>query len=340
MRKPFFVFLVLSIPMSIQAQTAPPEAQISNGVIAAKLYLPDPAKGYYRGTRFDWSGVIHSLQYQGHDYYGPWFTKTSPTVHDFIYDGPDIVAGPCSAIPGPVEEFSTDGKALGYDEAKAGGTFIKIGIGVLRKPDDGAYDNYHLYEIADPGKWTVRKKADSVEFTQELSDPSSGYAYLYTKTVRLVKGQPEMVIAHSLKNTGRKTIRSSVYDHNFLVLEPRPIGPNFVITLPFPIRTEHPLDAELAEIRGNQLLYKKALEGRDTVATSILGYSDQPSDYHITIENKAAGAGMTIVCDRPLAREELWSIRSILAMEPFVDMAIEPGKTFTWTYRYTYFLVK
>jgi hypothetical protein len=44
-----------------------PEAAISNGPISARLYLPDAAKGYYRGTRFDWSGVIYSLKYQGHD---------------------------------------------------------------------------------------------------------------------------------------------------------------------------------------------------------------------------------------------------------------------------------
>ena len=38
-----------------------PQAEISNGQIHAKLYLPDPQKGYYRATRFDWSGVISSL---------------------------------------------------------------------------------------------------------------------------------------------------------------------------------------------------------------------------------------------------------------------------------------
>src|SRR5882724_6074115 len=90
----------------------PPEAAISNGEIKAKLYLPNANDGYYRGTRFDWSGVIYSLQYKGHDYYGPWYQKRRADVHDFVYEGGDIVAGPCSAVTGPVEEYSTDGKAL------------------------------------------------------------------------------------------------------------------------------------------------------------------------------------------------------------------------------------
>ena len=38
-----------------------PQAQITNGLIRVKLYLPDPKNGYYRATRFDWSGEIASL---------------------------------------------------------------------------------------------------------------------------------------------------------------------------------------------------------------------------------------------------------------------------------------
>ena len=138
---------------------------MDNGVLKVRFYLPDARKGFYRGTRFDWSGVIGSLEHKGHKYYGPWFTKTDPAVTDFIYRGDDIVAGPCSAITGPVDEFSTDDAALGYDEAKPGGTFIKIGVGVLRKPRDGsAYNRFRLYEIVDPGKWKVRKTQNTIEF--------------------------------------------------------------------------------------------------------------------------------------------------------------------------------
>ena len=55
-----------------------PQAEISNGQIRVKLYLPDAKNGYYRGTRFDWSGVIASLEYKGHNFYGPWFDRTDP----------------------------------------------------------------------------------------------------------------------------------------------------------------------------------------------------------------------------------------------------------------------
>jgi hypothetical protein len=236
-----------------------------------------------------------------------------------------------------VEEFSSQEKALGFDEAKAGGTFIKIGVGVLRKPDDQAYSPYRLYAIVNGGKWSVRTKDDSVEFTQELGDPLSGYSYRYTKIVRLTNGKPEMILEHRLENTGRRTIKTSVYDHNFLVLDRQPTGPDFVVTVPFTIHAQHVQGVDLARIEGRQFTYRNKLEGRETVSAKFLGFGKTAAGYEITIENRKAGAGMEVTGDRPLSNENLWSIRSVLAMEPFIDMSIEPGKTFTWRYDYTYY---
>src|ERR1700720_3556469 len=104
-----------------------PQAEISNGQIRATLNLPDAQKGYYRGTRFDWSGVIANLECNGHTYFEPFYEKFDPDVRDVdLKNG--VVAGPISATSGPVEEFgNADGATQGFAEAKAGGTFIKIG---------------------------------------------------------------------------------------------------------------------------------------------------------------------------------------------------------------------
>jgi len=40
-----------------------PQAEIANGQITAKIYLPDARNGYYRSTRFDWSGAVYSLRF-------------------------------------------------------------------------------------------------------------------------------------------------------------------------------------------------------------------------------------------------------------------------------------
>lgn len=311
--------------------------EITNGSVRIRLYLPDATTGFYRGTRFDWSGVIGCAQYDGHDFFPQWFQRTDAKVRDFVYSGSDIVAGPCTAITGPSEEFVTDGNALGFDEAQPGGTFIKIGVGVLRKPDAAKYDMFRLYDIVDGGKWAVRQESNSVEFRQELSDPSLGYGYEYRKTVSLTKDKPELVLEHHLRNTGRRSLRSSVYNHNFLYLDRKPPGPDTSITVPFTIQAEPAPDQHLAEVRGRQILFRKTLTGEDRVYFTISGFGSSANDYDVRIENRQAGVGLRITADRPLSRMALWSIRAPLAVEPFLDMNIAPGAEFTWRIQYDFY---
>jgi hypothetical protein len=333
MRAIVYTVMTLLTSLSALATSAPPQAEIANSLMKVKLYLPDAAVGFYRGTRFDWGGVIGDLEYAGHSYYGDWFTQTDPKVSDFIYQGSEIVAGPCSAITGPVEEFSV----LGYEQAKPGETFLKIGVGVLRKPDEAPYTAYRLYEIVNGGKWSVKRSKNAVEFTQELHDESSGYGYVYHKKLSLVTGKAEMVIEHSLKNAGSRAIDTNVYDHNFLVLDKRPTDGGITISFPFTITNGQPADKELAEFRKNQIVFLKTLTGQDRVYTPIEGFSKSPGDYKIRIENAVAKAGMTISGDRPLAKMSLWSIRSVLAVEPFIDISVAPGSQTTWNYHYEYY---
>ena len=135
-------FTILLLALALRCAAADyPEAQISNGILQVKLLLPDAQNGYYRGTRFDWSGAISSLEFKGHEYFGKWFERYDPKIHD--------------AIMGPVEEFLTNGAGLGYEDAKPGENFVKIGVGAIRKPDEPAFRQFETYDIADHGKWTM-----------------------------------------------------------------------------------------------------------------------------------------------------------------------------------------
>jgi hypothetical protein len=312
----------LLLVLSLAALAADyPEAEITNGILHVKLLLPDAQKGYYRATRFDWSGAISSLQFQGHEYFGKWFDRYDPKIND--------------AIQGPVEEFLTNGKGLGYDEVKPGESFVKIGVGAVRKPEEANFHQFNTYEITDNGKWTVRVKHDSVEYTQELRD-TNGYAYIYRKTIRLVKGKPEMVLDHSLKNTGRKPISSSVYEHNFFMLDHQPTGPDDTVTFPFDVHTEADLHGA-AEARGKQLVYLKELEGRQSAATPITGFGDTPADYDIRVENRKAGIGVRQTSDRPLARVYFWSIHTTVCPEAYIALKVDPGQETRWRINYVFY---
>jgi hypothetical protein len=328
--------LSLLICTSLLAAADFPQAELSNGQIVVKIDLPDAHTGYYRGTRFDWSGMIQSVVYNGHEYYGPWFQRVDSAVHDFAYQGADVVASPCTAAVGPAEEFVTaDTLPLGYAEAAPGGTFVKIGVGALRKPDNSPYDRFHLYDIVSGSQWSVRRAKDSIEFTERLN--AAGFGYLYQKTVSVTPGKPQLRIAHRLRNTGTKPIETNVYNHNFLRIDGDAPGPDYQLTFPFTLKPSTTLDQQLAEIRGNRLVYLKSLTGEQRVATPIEGFGPDARDYEIRIENTKSGAGLTITGDRPLATESLWSIRAVLAVEPFVRISIAPGQQFTWSMTYTYY---
>jgi hypothetical protein len=318
----------------LPAQSADhPEAEISNGLLTARMYLPDPDKGYYRSTRFDWSGAVYSLKHGGNEYYGVWYDRIDPAVVNWVFQGEEIVSGPASALAGPVNEFQTP---IGWDEAEPGGRFIKLGVGVLRR-GEGNYNRFVHYEVLNPGTWTVNRRANAVEFIQTLDAPELGYGYVYRKMVTLVEGKPELVIEQSMRNTGAKAIRSEVYNHHFMVMNQQPPGPDFTIRFPFEPKPTRAPNAALINVEGNELVYAKQLSGRDQAVVTFEGYGDTAADTEMIIENEKLGAGVRITADRPLIRNMLWSIRSVFAIEPYMAVNIEPRQEFTWTNRFEYY---
>ena len=325
---------------SIAAQTYPgayPQKKLSNGVLDATIYLPDAEKGFYRGTRFDWAGVIGSLEYKGHSYFGPFFEKFNPSVPDVVIGDP-VEAGVNSAASGAVEEFiSADGAVLGYAEAKPGEAFCKIGVGALRKLDNASYSSYTNYAILNGGKRTVKSGRGWIEFTQQV-DCGSGYRYTYTKTMRLLKNEPEMTIEHRLVNTGEKPIETRVYDHNFLTIDHQSTGPDVVISFPFPPEPSEVLDG-MATVRGNQLVFSKDLKGSDTFYSEFSGFDKTAADYQIQVDNHKTGAGVTIRGDRPLVNVGVWAVRTVVAPEPYVEIKVPTGREFNWKYTYRFYTV-
>jgi hypothetical protein len=322
---PRAILIAITLASTSLIAADPPQAQISNGTVHAKLYLPDAADGYYRATRFDWSGVVASLEFQGHNYFGVWFPHYDPKLHD--------------AITGPVEEYRTGDSGLGYADAKVGQTFVRIGVGLLKKPEEARFGQFETYEIVDNGKWTVKASTDAVEFTQVLADPVSGYAYLYKKTVRLAKDAPRLVIEHSLKNTGKKTIETNVYNHGFFMLDGQPSGPDFTVKFPFDVKAVADLQG-LAEVRGKELHYLKELQpGGQSVHTQLTGFGDSARDFDFRVENRKTGAGVHVSGDRPLWKIDFWSIRTTVCPEEYINMKIEPGQESQWRLTYDFYVL-
>jgi hypothetical protein len=298
-----------------------PKTSISNGPVQAVLYLPDAKNGYYRASRFDWSGVIPCLAYKGHTYFGIWFSHYDPMVAD--------------AIAGPVEEFRSADGALDYGQAKPGGLFVKIGVGVLRKADDSAYKFMYTYPLVDGGKWTVHAGRRQVSFRQKLHSPI-GIAYDYQKTVSLDPHEPVLTLQHTLKNTGKKTIDTQVYDHDFFMLDGAPSGPEMVIRFPFAPQAEKSMEP-LVGIEGKQIVYREELQPGQYVESYLTGYSTNPSDYDIVVEDTKTGVGVEQTGDNPISLFNFWSPRTTMCPEAYHHLVIAPGQTAHWNIHYRFY---
>jgi hypothetical protein len=298
--------------------SAQPRTDISNGLLRAAIYLPDTARGYYRSTRFDWAGVMPRLEYKGHNYFGQWFQKYDPTIND--------------AIMGPVESFSP----LGYEKAAVGGSFVMIGVGRLTRPDSSRYSPFRYYPIADAGTRKIRRSRHAVSFRHFLQ--GDRYSYVYTKKIELVRGKPEMLITHLLKNTGREVIETDVYDHNFFVPDDRPVGPGRVLKFPFALTAEGSRGlGELAAIEGDSIRILRAFGPRESVYAILYGYDSSAADYDIRLEDRSTGAGVRISADRPLSRLVCWGSSRVFCPEPYIHITIPPGSSFAWILRYEFY---
>lgn len=306
---------------------ASPQITISNGLIVARIALPDLKHGFYRGTRFDQAGVVTSLTFKGRNFYHPWFDRLNTEVLDYTYDAEGrVVGGPDSAASGPVEEFAP----LGFEDRP--GAFVKIGVGVLRQPDSQPYDHYRHYKIEDVGKRTTKVSRSSITFTQTLS--SNGIAYVYEKTLRLVSGKPELVIEHRLKNTGSKVINTSVYDHNFLTLKPGNAGVR--VTFPFNVTAASPPPIDLVQIDGKSLTYLRPMKKKERISFLITGFGNTAEGYDFTVTDTVSDSGVRVRGDQPITRANIFSIDKVQAVEPYVAIDLKSEAEKLWRYRYIF----
>ncbi|RXH56302.1 hypothetical protein [Granulicella sibirica] len=297
-----------------------PMARITNGQVKAVVFLPDAEKGYYRGPRFDWSGVVGCLSLNGHTFFGEWFSKYDPLGND--------------AITGPVEEFRHPTSEIGYDDAAPGGLFVKIGVGVLKRTDDKPYKFGGAYEIVDHGKWTVKVKKNSVTFRQELHS-TIGVAYVYEKVLSLDRHGNVLHLEHHLKNIGTKPIDTEVYDHDFFMLDQKPIGPGLQVTYPFIPVPDKPFVPSV-EVDG-KVVKVVAPVGRPGPGAYITGYSNKVSDYDVTTEDTGAKIGVEQTSDSAIVRSYFWGTSKTICPELYLKVHAEPGKTQGWKINYRFF---
>ncbi|HEX4124081.1 MAG TPA: hypothetical protein VHY37_05080 [Tepidisphaeraceae bacterium] len=309
-------------PIAIH-DTQHPSVLLSNGIISAHCYLPDAARGFYRGPRFDWSGMVGPVIDGKTWFFAPFRVPQDPLGND---DG-----------VGPAEEFGMD-SPLGYADARPGETFIKIGVGELIKPNDPAYRVYGFYKrftIARAGRWTITYGTDWVEFHQSLQD-SRGWGYDYVKRISLAKDAPVLIIEHRLTNTGSKIIDTTWYCHNFTNIDGQPIGPAYAVRFPVkPSFDPGPKPTE-ARTKGNWLEFIRPIPHAYGISAYLANAGHSVSSDSAAVVNRDIGAGVKITGDQPVVKYHFYAEATAACPEMFIRIRIAPGESKTWEARYQF----
>jgi hypothetical protein len=318
MKQLIIAIWTLTQSMSVFAAMDYPKLNLDNGVIQVAIYLPDAERGYYRGTRFDWSGIIERVDYDGHRFYAPLHTEHNPLGHD--------------SVSGPAEEFAMF-HPMGFAEAEADESFVKIGVGLLAKGDSDEYQFHGDYRLIRAGEWEIENGPDWVSFDQEL-EGERGWAYRYRKSIRLVPGKSEFVIEHRLENIGTKTIDINHYNHNFTLIDDVPYGPDYRVEFPF--TTEEPVAINnLAWFRTNAIEVDKPLQ-QDSLWIPVFEGND-PGNYNAAlVRNNKTGAAVEFHGDAPITRMVFWAVERAVCPEPFIDIDLVPGQVREWSSRYRF----
>jgi hypothetical protein len=296
-----------------------PQITISAGEITAVVYSPNAQRAFYRGTRFDRSGIIGSLRYRGHEYFGRWKDSHDPFFHD--------------CITGPAEEFeAADTPDRDFQSAAEGTPFLRLGVGLLRKDGDGDFRRFHTYPIIDDAGWQTSVSSNQVIFEHVASSPT-GLSYQYRKTLSLAKQAPVLSLAHTLVNTGRVPIATRQYNHNFFRIDGLPPGPSLHMTAPIAPSMMNPAPG-LLSIDGGRASLLRCLRPGESILAEL---TQQSAPYDLAIFQEATSAGVRICADRPLTRLLLWVSRSVFCPEPYINIHIQPGESFSWNLSYMFY---
>jgi hypothetical protein len=300
-----------------------PQKVLDNGMLKLTIALPDAQKGFYRSTRFDWSGMVVRAEYAGHTFFDNWKPGHQP---DNFED-----------TTGPAEEYGSP-LPLGYAEAKPGEVFVKIGVGQLQKGNEPSYRFWEPYRIVKAGTWKVTSGPGWIEFRQQLDGPR-GLGYAYIKRVELKKGQPAFAIVHTLENTGRRPLITNQYCHNFLRIDGESVGPSYSVRLPF---TPRPKEGRRIEgpivVKGHEISLGRPIGKGQSFYGEFVGAGKEPRHHSIIVENHQTGAGVDIQSTLALAELHFWGMQNTICPEPFIELNIPSGKKKIWTTTYRFFV--
>jgi len=264
----------------------------------------------YKRTRFDWTGHITDV--------------VLDNKHSFCsVESPNPLEG--AGGIGFCNEYGIH-EPVGYDEIGIGGKFLKFGIGELQKISDEPYFFMKDYPLV---PFAVRTIITNTGLCWETStNLCNGYAAFICKTLEIHDNM--MIIHYIFKNIGDKVIKTTEYNHNFVIIDNLPMDSDYHITFSQPIT--------LLKNDGSVWFDKGSYQWENDVQSFYGSCTDVPATGSLSWEiwNDTVKCGLREELNTPALRVGLWGMSYVVSPELFKKIDLLPGETDTWTRTYTF----
>jgi hypothetical protein len=228
------------------------------------------------------------------------------------------------------DEFGLSGVGvLGYEAARPGQSFVKIGVGELTRDSAKAYQFSHFYPVK---RWFSSQVTDLR--SDRLSVIQAGglgdWAYQYHKTYRLQAADHRLTIRYELRNMGRRPIRFEQYNHNWFRIDETPIDDQYSVQVAFPVKSpEKPWCA----LGGDRFDLLGCVRSPVYFSERLAAPERQNA---VTVRHAGTRCQITVTGDFAPRMFALYGQQDALCPEILADKLVEPGKTAVWERSYRF----
>jgi hypothetical protein len=240
------------------------------------------------------------------------------------------------ASNGLVDEFGIDGiGVLGFEEAWPGGTFLKIGVGELVRPDDEEYKFWNRYSVRRSLPVEVERKGDTVAIHQRAA-LSDDYVYDYIKRYLVFRKLGVLVIEYKLQNLGRCPFTFNQYNHNWFACAGRTTAPPYFVETAFDVSAVNGVDwlnRSAAADSWTRLRIAKPV-GAGVVFESASGGPVESNK--LIVGCPGSGQHVEVSGDFDVERFSLYADQSAICPEVFKQAELHQGESQTWRRYYRF----
>ncbi|MBM6997684.1 hypothetical protein IM700_018640 [Paenibacillus sp. DXFW5] len=271
----------------------------------------------YRGTRFDGSGIITGIELNGR--------------HQFCVPE-SLTPGTGTGGIGLCSEFGIK-EAIGYEDARVGELFPKLGVGLLTRPDEAEYRFYREYACRQFETEIEQKSAQQICFTTQPAE-CRGYAVRMLKNIEISGNQ--LFVTYTVENTGNRAILTDEYSHNFLGIDGYAVGPDYVLKLPFvpEIWSDEPETLEGIEFKGDHVTWERRPEKDFYFRMDHFDGRAVPWLWELT--HHPSGLIVRELSKLPLSSAAVWGHGHVISPEMFFAVHVAPGERQSWTRIYEF----